>query len=336
MLQYLISVVIPTYQRRPSVERVLAALAQQTLPSEAYQVVVAIDGSDDGTGELVDRFPAPYALQALWQPNRGRAAACNAGIRAAQGELVVLLDDDMEPTPECLTAHLNAHAGGARLGVLGAVPIRVTPQSPPVVAYIANKFNRHLDRLAQPGYKLHLRDFYTGHFSIRRQTLLEVGGFDEAFKVYGNEDLELSLRLSGAGVEFVYRSDVVAWQHYTKTFAALARDHIAKGQTAVLLAHKHPATLPDLKLSAYQGASPTWRTLRAGLLALSRAWSGTPDTVAATVGWLEQRRWAHGSLLYDRALDYYYWLGARQAQRAWSRDMARAAITADTARGARA
>jgi len=191
------------------VRQLLQALATQTLPADEYEVIVSIDGSEDGTRELVAQFPASYALRFAWQPNRGRAAACNTGIRMALGELIILLDDDMEPPPDFLRGHLNAHAGATRLGVIGAAPIAVDHASPPVVGYIGSKFNEHLAKLAQTSYALQLRDFYSGNFSIRRDVLLEAGLFDEAFKVYGNEDLELSLRLSRAGVRLVYSPD--AW-----------------------------------------------------------------------------------------------------------------------------
>ena len=160
-----LSVVIPTYQRCASVERALKSLVQQTIPPRAYEVIASIDGSQDGTCEMVAGFPAPYVLRGIWQPNRGRAAACNAGIRAAKGEVIVLLDDDMEAAPALLATHLGAHAAGGRLGVMGAVPIHLDRSSPPVVAYVGAKFDQHLQKLAQPEYRLRLRDFYSGIFS---------------------------------------------------------------------------------------------------------------------------------------------------------------------------
>jgi GT2 family glycosyltransferase len=309
-----ISVVIPTYRRCASVQRALQALARQTVPADEYEVIASIDGSEDGTREMVARFSAPYRLRALWQPNRGRAAACNAGIGAACGEVLVLLDDDMEPMPEFLAAHRREHPKGSRLGALGAVPI-ADPSSSPVVRYIGTKFNRHLEKLADPGYGITFRDFYSGNFSIRRDVLLEVGVFDEAFKIYGNEDGELALRLLGAGVRLVYSPEALARQHYTKGFAGLARDNIAKGHTAVLLARKYPNTFRDLKLSTYHQGSRKWRLLRAALLLLSRWWGKTPDMVIGLMEWLEWRRPTQLDLYYGLALDYCYWLGARSALR---------------------
>jgi|SRR5579859_872378 len=309
-----LSVVIPTYRRRASVERALGALAQQSMSPADYEVVVSIDGSQDGTRELLDSYRAPYALHSLWRPNGGRAAALNAGIGLAAGEVLVLLDDDMEPAPEFLAGHFRAHSVDGRRGVMGAAPIPIDLGSPPLVAaYIGPKFNAHMVKLAQPGHLLTLRDFYSGNFSIRREVLLEVGLFDESFKIYGNEDLELAHRLRQAGVTLVYAAEALAYQHYTKDFVALARDTIAKGQTAVLLASKHPETLPELQLSAYAQGSRRWRWLRAGLLALSRYWAQTPQAIAGLISWLERRRLKSLPLIYRLALEYFYWMGAQTA-----------------------
>ena len=148
-----VSVIIPTYNRRDSVERALRALAHQTLASEAYEVIVSIDGSQDGTREMVAAFAAPYRLCCVWQPNQGRAAACNAGIRIAQGEVLVILDDDMEPAPDCLERHWRAHPIRSRFGIMGAVPMYCENTDPPVAAYVAAKFNRHLDNLARSDHQ---------------------------------------------------------------------------------------------------------------------------------------------------------------------------------------
>ena len=310
-----LSVIIPTYQRRTSAQRALQALCRQTLSPDQYEVVLCIDGSQDGTHEMASEFPAPYALCSVWQPNHGRAAACNAGIRMAKGQLLILLDDDMEPVPRFLEAHLDAHVDGSRLGIVGAAPVRLTQSSTPVAQYVGLKFNSHLENLAQPRYRFKLRDFYSGNFSIRRELLIEVGGFDESFRLYGNEDLELSVRLTKIGVQLVFSPEALAYQHYTKDFAALAQDSIAKGRTAVLLASKHPETYQDLKLSTYMQASFKWRFVRAGLLQLSGAWGWIPEGIILFITWLARKRYAKFNYCCFLALDYFYWLGAKSALR---------------------
>jgi cellulose synthase/poly-beta-1,6-N-acetylglucosamine synthase-like glycosyltransferase len=250
----------------------------------------------------------------VWQPRGGRAAACNAGLRLASAPIVVFLDDDMEATRGFLAAHVAAHDATPGLGVVGAVPIRVDGSSTSVTRYVASKFNGHLGNLAKPGYEFGLRDFYSGNFSVAREAMDAVGGFDEAFAVYGNEDLDLSLRLRASGVRLVYSANAIAYQHYEKDFAALARDTREKGRTAVQLARKHPSATPDLKLSQFDRGPVASRLARNALLAATRRWTRTPDVVVRTLTWLGDRRAPALHRVYPVALDYLYWLGVRAAQ----------------------
>jgi GT2 family glycosyltransferase len=193
---------------------------------------------------------------------------------------------------------------------MGAVPIKVDERGPRITAYIGTKFNEHLQTLADPQHRFVLRDFYSGNTSIRRRLLEEVGLFDETFRVYGNEDLELSLRLRKAGIILGYCPDAVAHQHYSKSFAALARDTVAKGRTAVLLARKHPDALAELQLANYRRGPSSWRATRRLLLELSRLSSKTPAGVMAFTRLLERLGVRRLTLYYRVVLDYFYWLGA--------------------------
>ncbi len=329
----LISVVIPTRDRREAVRRALTALASQELPALAYEVVVAIDGSEDGTRELVATFQAPYALRSLWLPNRGRAAACNAGVRQARGEVIILLDDDMEPTPGLLAAHLRAHDREPNLGVVGPVPIVCDSTSTPFERHTAARWERKMALLAEPGRAFRMIDFFTGNFSIRREWLTRTGAFDEAFRVYGHEDRELFLRLQAAGVVVTFCAHAVARHHYRRPFSALARDSVARGRTAVLLARKHPSLaekhpseVGDLEpLRRLHDGPPARRLVRDSLLALGERLPRIPDWVARLTERWERRLPALAPPLfyYKRAVHYYYLLGVRAALREGSAGHAR-------------
>ncbi|HKP16806.1 MAG TPA: glycosyltransferase [Gemmatimonadaceae bacterium] len=310
----LASVVIPTHQRRESLLRALVSLATQSMPPEQYEVVVVVDGSDDGSREAAESLATSYSKRVLWQANRGRAAACNAGVAAARGDIVILLDDDMTATPELVAAHLRAHPTGASLAVVGAAPIRLAPELPAHVRYIGGKFNRHLEHLATAGRPVALRDFYSGNLSIRRDVLEAVGAFDERFTVYGNEDLELSIRLTGAGVRLVYEPAALAWQAYDKSFAGLARDNVAKGRTAVLLARLHPAAREQLKLGTFARDSLARRAVVNSLLAVTRIAPRMRQAIVALTGRLGDQRWPGVQRLYPFVLDYLYWCGVREAE----------------------
>ena len=102
------SVVIPTYQRRDVVVSSVRALAGQE-GAPPFEVVVVVDGSDDGSAEVLRALETPFPLSVVGQPNAGRPAACNRGASAAVGELLLFLDDDMEAHPCLLAEHERSH-----------------------------------------------------------------------------------------------------------------------------------------------------------------------------------------------------------------------------------
>ncbi|MEW6144365.1 MAG: glycosyltransferase [Thermodesulfobacteriota bacterium] len=312
---YKVSVVIATYNRSVSVERVLDSLSDQTFPAEDFEVVVSIDGSRDGTREMVDKYESDYDLRAVWHANSGRASACNRGIRDSRGEIVIILDDDMEPSRDLIRAHYAAHQRGAKLGVIGAVPIAVDSASTPVIRYVGEKFNSHLRKLSIPGYRIRIRDFYSGNFSIRREDMLEHGMYNEEFTIYGNEDVELAYRLLKAGIVLVYDPDALCVQNYEKGFKGLAYDTISKGKTAVLVAGLYPDAFKELKLTEYNLTGWKWRALRMFLIRSSMLVPATTDAVIMMIGLSERFGRRVQERLYSLGLDYLFWLGVWSAIR---------------------
>jgi GT2 family glycosyltransferase len=311
--QLLVTVVIPTHQRRELLRRALRALTSQELPADSFEVVVSIDRSIDGTREMAELFDAPYALRTMEAPRRGRAAACNAAIDAARGEVLVILDDDMEPRPALLSSHYRSHPPGSRLCVMGAAPISTDGSSASVTRYAAAKFNAHLARLARSDHVLGIRDFYSGNASIRREVLLETGMYDESFRLYGNEDLELCLRLRKAGVEIRFDSSAVAEQQYTKSLAELAQDTFEKGRTAVSFVSAHPEVFDGLQLATYGAASLRWSGVRSALLAATRKRPGARAQLVRLAQGMERMRAMQRPLFYRFVLDYCYWAGVDEA-----------------------
>src|SRR5207253_2107414 len=82
-------------------------------------VVVVDDGSRPPAGPRLRELRLPYRLVALEQENAGAGAARHSAAEAARGDLLIIVDDDMELPPEFLAEHLRAHEGGAPRAVLG-------------------------------------------------------------------------------------------------------------------------------------------------------------------------------------------------------------------------
>lgn len=314
-----LSIVIPTLERRDSVLRLLRALETQTVPPSDFEAIVVVDGSTDDTAEAVDAYRAPFALRKLTLARSGLASARNAGAHAAAAPIVQFLDDDMEPAPGMVAAHLARHRRGDAVGVVGAAPIVVPPDAPPVVRYRSRGFARKLERLAARRDQLAFNDVYGGNVSILREPFLAVGGYDASFRVYGHEDYELSLRLTRAGHRFVYEPEALANQYYDKPLRGLAADAESEGRTAVLFARKHPEVLASLGLGRFRHRSRAAQLRLGTIIALSQLRGDFRERLVASVERLER----HASLRqepalfarYDRLFDALYWIGAERALR---------------------
>jgi GT2 family glycosyltransferase len=304
-----VSVLIPSHQRREALRRALLPLAEQSADATGYEVVVSLDGSTDGSEAMLATLEVPYALRVTTGPARGRAAACNSALELARGEILVVLDDDMRVSRGFVERHSSHHPPGSRLCVLGAVPIELDASSPHAARYVREKFNAHLERLAQPGHEFTARDFYSGNASLRTEVLRGVGGFSESFTVYGNEDVDLSLRLRENGVELRYDPEALAIQSYDKDLRALAGDTTQKGRTAVILARTHPAVFAELRLANPWDGSRPWLVARSALLCLTRRLPALREGVVALATGLERLGLWRQPLFYRAVLDYAFWAG---------------------------
>lgn len=220
----LISVIIPTYNKVGHLELTLSCLGKQDLPSEVYEVIVINDGSTDGTEDFLRRQKVDYNLRSFHQPNYGQAIARNFGLRQANGELVVFIDDDLLTPPHFLRVHGEAHKKGGKKVVLGRIHRINYFDFTKIKRLILNdekdafvelpnfvEQDLYLD-MVEIIYKKKLSSlvwicFTGGNSSVKRDLLLEVGGFDSNFYRWGPEDIELGFRLHSAGVPFEYSPD---------------------------------------------------------------------------------------------------------------------------------
>ena len=310
-----VSVVIPTHQRREALRTVLESLARQSVAPEEYEVVVAVDASSDGTIEMLEAWEGPPRLRWVSPPGRGRAGACNAAVAAARGEVTIVLDDDMRVVHEFVERHRSHHPEESRRCVLGAVPVELEEGSTHAARYVKEKFDLHLSRLSDPEHLALPRSFFTGNASLRTEVMRAVGGFDDSFGIYGNEDVELALRLRKSGVELGYDPEALAWQSYDKDLGGLQRDTLAKGRTTVQLARSHPEVFPSLRLANPDDASRPWLAARAALLWATRKLPRASGVVFAFFSLLEKLGAWRLPLFYRPVLDYAFWAGVDAALR---------------------
>jgi GT2 family glycosyltransferase len=248
------TIVVPTYRRRDAVLRLLAAFGEQLADArtgEGVDVLVVVDGSDDGTLEAVQALSFPVPLRAVYQPNAGQAAARNHGLREATGEVVWFVDDDMVPTGGLVDRHRRAHAGGDELFLMG--PCLHPPDGAEVTGPIRDYAERWFGALAEAGEVTKAFDFSAANTSAPAQTWRRIGGFEERLTGWGGEDYECGLRALQAGVPVRFDSAAVAWHHQLRTVREFCANRRDQGRNFVRIAQLHPDTVEDLMPPASSG-----------------------------------------------------------------------------------
>jgi GT2 family glycosyltransferase len=190
-----ISVVVPTYRRPEMLERCLAALAAQSFPGRAYEIVVADDGVETRVRETAARWnratgAAPAVRYVPVTETQGPAGARNRGWEAAQGEIIAFTDDDTVPEREWLAeGGLAMAAAPDILAASGCVVVPLPPGAP-------TDHEKDVSRLSEA-------EFVTANCFVRRAALQAVGGFDERFTSAWREDSDLQFMLMQLGGRLV-------------------------------------------------------------------------------------------------------------------------------------
>jgi glycosyltransferase involved in cell wall biosynthesis len=237
-----IAVVIATYNRAGLLERVLENLRRQTLPREAWEVIVAVDGSTDGTEALLTRWTADrsMSIRYFFQPNAGQSVARHNGILRTSAERIVVIDDDMEICPEFLAEHLaSSKRDPEKTVVIGKIVPESEFMRKPLCAAVVEHHLLMLHRRMEQGTQLPTATaFATANVSFPRALYLEVGGFDASLRL--DEDRELGIRLERAGGFFVFAPGAWAIHHSDiGSFEKWSRRQYEYGKYAVQIWRKH-------------------------------------------------------------------------------------------------
>nr|WP_199323823.1 MULTISPECIES: glycosyltransferase [unclassified Leptolyngbya] len=229
------SVVIPTYNRKPILEKCLRAMERQTFAD--YEIVVVDDGSTDGTVEWLQSHAAEFPHVRLFCQNHGGAAgARNYGVEQAKGDTIVFIDSDLVVTDVFLQSHVETliqgqkELGHDRLFTYGRVINTANFDDPTSEPYKLTDFSAAY--------------FATGNVAIARHWLIEAGLFDTGFKQYGWEDLELGVRLKNLRLKLIKCPEAVGY-HWHPAFSLdqiprLIDVEFQRGRMGVVFYQKHP------------------------------------------------------------------------------------------------
>ena len=223
-----ISVVVCTHNGDGTLRECLGGLRRLRYPD--YEVIVVSDGSTAETAALVRE----HGFRLIERDHVGLAAARNAGLDAATGEIVAYIDDDAWPDPDWLTYLADSFSSGRWAGVGG-------PNTPPRNGnLIANAVAR------APGGPVHVlvSDCEAEHIpgcnmAFRRSELEGVGGFDPRFRAAG-DDVDLCWRLHERGASLGFNPAAMVWHRRRSSIRAYWRQQRGYGEAEALLERKWP------------------------------------------------------------------------------------------------
>jgi GT2 family glycosyltransferase len=288
------SVVIATYNRRDLLQRCLAAVTRLDYPD--YEVVVADDGSTDGSVEAAQRV-FPQVTYVPHPANTGEPAARNRGVRAARGAIIAFTDDDCVPPPDWLRRHARYYAD-PRVGAVGGPQICHAPNFYEYfdVVHCSPRFEvlQTIERIDAYEHLL------TGNMSVRREVIERVGPFDEQFMT--GCDSDFIRRVSRAGYLFVRDPELTVAHQKVHQFSSYVRMRFSRGCASVLT---------DVK----EGTLRAQRFVP--LLNVVRTWHNWRDFAARCGGGPGKFMGFWGLALLTRFVDvagraYYYWTAGRR------------------------
>jgi mycofactocin system glycosyltransferase len=269
-----VSIIIPVFNRPAEIEACLASLQVLDYPAEKIEVIVVDDASWDHTAAVVRRFDVRLIVQ---PHNQGQSAARNAGVAAADGEIIAFLDSDCTAQPDWLRS-LTPYFQDPRVALVGGyVDTCYREKAMDRYEQVCSALNMGREPVMGRGDR---SVFYvpTCNMLVRRQAYLQVGGLDERLQV--GEDVDLCWRLMAAKHHLLYRPEgAVRHKHRNRLLPGLLRRFDYGTSEAVLYARFpkvskqfpwQPAGIGLLiaGLAALVSPSWYWLLLMAGLLAV--------------------------------------------------------------------
>jgi len=241
MAEKKLSVQICSFNRKHLLSNSVASLFDQTCAKEDYEIIVVDDGSSDGTAEMVKNLKSPVDLIFIRQEKEGLAAGRNKGILKARGEIILFIDDDVLADPHLIEEHLRFHKEHPNSVVKGWVNHVTEFRRPEKPVWTMKDFSSAF--------------FWTSNVSVKKADLMKAGLFDETFKEYGWEDLELGLRLKRLSLQSRINRHAIGY-HYKRSAVGsdlsgkLAQAE-AKGRTAVIFVERAPNWRARLATGVY-------------------------------------------------------------------------------------
>lgn len=255
-----LAVVIPSYRRPDRLPPLIRAYSDLG----AAEIVVVLDGPHAGVRDELLALGVPHVRVLELPENVGLALARIRGLEQCESDVVLLADDDVEPSSDVVRQHLRYHSGATTV-VVGYMPVRL-PQRQDRDQAATRLYAREYENathLWEREPQVILDGLWGGAVSVRRTHYLAAEQLKPSIRLAYNEDLDLGLRLRRAGAVAVFDRGIRNAHLHQRSFDAFLRESRDRG-TSVLLLEERWGTVPpqilDL-IDAGAGGSAVRRVL---------------------------------------------------------------------------
>jgi O-antigen biosynthesis protein len=259
-----VSVIVCTHNGSQTLPECLQGVRGLSYPD--FELIVVDDGSSDESAQIARAHGATVVAS----EHRGLSAARNAGTARASGEIVAFLDDDAYPDPDwlrylaaLLRADGHAGVGGPNLPPDDGLVAECVALAPggPIHVLVSDREAEHV-----PGCNM----------AFRKSALEEIGGFDERFRVAG-DDVDICWRLQEAGWTLGFSAGAVVMHRRRDSVRRYLKQQYGYGKAEALLERKWPSRYNRAGSSRWSGRiydSPANGTARRRPMVRYGIWGG--------------------------------------------------------------
>jgi cellulose synthase/poly-beta-1,6-N-acetylglucosamine synthase-like glycosyltransferase len=222
------SVVVAARNAERVIGECVASLLELDYPAQRLELLVVDNGSRDGTVRQVRRHGD--RVQVMSEARRGAAAARNAGVRVAAGEVVAFTDADCTVDRQWLR-RLAAALDDPQVGIAGGTILARRPAGDVELFGETIHDHRRAIEVFQPPYAI------TMSWASPRRVLRELGGFDERFRRC--QDVDLSYRVVQSGYRLAFVAGAVVHHRNEATLGGLFREGFVHGFHGVRARKRH-------------------------------------------------------------------------------------------------
>ena len=235
-----VTIIIPTYNRKDSVLRMLDSLKRQTYPMDRFEVIVVDDGSTDDT-QSIDNQQFPYNFRYVRQKNQGATIARNHGVTISTAEILVFIDDDITISPKTLEALAGVHCHKTKVLVMGKLIKRNKGSSPYTSIMLASP--DHIEPTHELA-DLHFLECNTELLSCKRSDFLDLGMLQDPTEGYGWpnwDDVDFGYRAHLKGYRLLQSSSAIGehWDYSIADRTLACQRWYRASKSAVWLFKKH-------------------------------------------------------------------------------------------------